>query len=182
MSAPRRLVATLALALLAASLAAEPPAFPRRTLGWSVGAEGYGSGTGQEPGELAALGLVLDPFRWDFLVPSLSAIASVPAFPWAPEGALLEARADLRLAGLRIGWLDRLVGEPTIYAPAVSASWILPARGGGPLAALGARPFAIRIGDGVYSILSPALVVDPRDGMRALGYSIELFEFAHFLW
>lgn len=185
----RRAAAAFVIALSAlASAAADPPAKdapglgrPRRTLGFSIAAEGYGEGTGQEPGELAAFGLVLDPFRWSILVPSASAIVSVPVFPWAPERALLEARLDLRFFALRSRALGRLTREPTLYAPAVSFSWILPADGRAPLAALGLKPFAARMGDGIYSILSPALVVDPRGGLGILGYSIELFEFTHFL-
>ncbi|HRZ63301.1 MAG TPA: hypothetical protein P5133_00135 [Spirochaetia bacterium] len=175
--------AALAFALAAAclaGLAASP--VQRRTLGFSVAAEGYGEGTGVEAGELAALGLVLEPFRWPFLAPTVSAIASVPAFPWDPGRSLLEARLDLRLASVRSGAIDRLAREPALYAPALSASWLIPLGPGGSLAAAGARPLVLRMGDGIYSILSPALILDPSDGLRPLGYSIELFEFSYFLF
>jgi hypothetical protein len=170
------------LAIVAAFVSAAEAPRPRRTLGFSVAAEGYGGGTGFGAGEMEAIGLVLDPFRWGLIVPSFSAIASVPAFPWDPRRTLLEARLDLRIVTARLAFLDRLMFEPTLYAPTLSASLLLPAGGGSAKAAFGLRPFAVRMGDGIYSVLSPAIVLDPVDGMRAAGYSIELFEFAYFLF
>ena len=174
-------VAAAMLACLAVAAAPADSPRPRRTLGFSYAAEGYGGPAVPPAGELASLGLALEPFRGRFLVPSVSAIASIPVFPLAPDATLLEARIDLRLATFSGPALDRAVGEPTLYAPAISASWIVPADGSGSFAALGARPLVLRIGDGVYSILSPALVLDPRDA-SARGFSIELFEFTHFLF
>lgn len=173
-------ILTLSLALLAASAAfAEPSPW---TLGISAAAEGFGSGSGLAAGESSRLGIVLDPFDWDFLVPSLEASVSLPIFPWRPQGLLLGARADLRLFELRAPPAERMTREPMLYAPSLAASIRYRPQDGLWRAAAELRALQLRTGDGVYSFLSPGLLFAPGagGGLSAAGYAIELFAFTHF--
>jgi hypothetical protein len=181
----RRPTAILVIALAAIAALAEPAAaegaYPRRSLGIVYAAEGYGEGSSVAPGEILAVGLALEPFRWKAFVPSFSALALVPVFPLDAGATMFEARIDLRLFSLGGEALDRIARERALYTPALSASAILPPDGPA-FYAVGARPLVLRMGDGVYSILSPAWLLDWDGGLESRGWSIELFEFTHFLF
>jgi hypothetical protein len=193
----RRLATCLAALALWASLAAAeapvaappdgdyPPARPFRwTAALAFGSEGFGGGQPYSPGERLSLILLADPFMLDALDPSLGLGFSLPAFPWKPEEALVEARLDLRLFTLREKSLETLYGGRFLYAPALTASLYLPFSGGQGLGSVGLRPFAFRTGDAVYSFLAVSALLSPGSGgvagLVGAGFSVELFDFTHF--
>lgn len=152
--------------------------------GLSVSPEGFGADSGLGAGENLYLGLCIDPCPWRIAVPSVATGFSIPLFPWDPKESLFEARLDLRLATLRLRFLDSLYDGPSEYAPSLSASAYWPLSGGGIFAAFGARPFVFRTGDAVYSFLSVSTIftrgADPGAPYAFRSFSIELFEFTHF--
>jgi hypothetical protein len=187
----RRLTMAFTLAALAAAWALAEDASDSRGrspwfLGMAVSPEGFGGDLGLPDAERLSLALVLDPFSWKAVVPSIAAGISVPLFPWLPEESLFEARLDLRVLTLRSKLFDSPYDGPAEYAPALTASAYLPLDGGEAFASFGIRPFTFRTGDAVYSFLSAAAVLSrgPYAGAAysLRGFSVELFEFTQFLW
>ena len=178
-------VSTLLVYLALASLFAPPPAEPLGAEkpwfgGLYAGTCGFSESTGLPAAEYWSIGLFVEPLSLPALNPALHAGILLPISPWDKTGVRWQLGGEISIFDLPVPGLKHLFYNEIHWSPGTGAEALASIDFSTVSVAVLIAPLRFRAGDGVFSICTGHLVIDPAEGFA--GWGITLFRAALFLW
>ena len=145
-----------------------------------AGTCGFSEPTGLPAAEYLAVGLFLEPFS----LPALNLAAGggflLPLAPWGVDGVRLQLMGDLTIVDVPAPGLERIFYNSLCWSPGVGAELLVSLDFATASFALLVSPLRFRAGDGVFTLCSAHLFLEP--GPALAGWGLTLFQASLFIF